>query len=93
MAMVVRQDVEKGPVTPTLPHARQDAHLPCFVLASFKPQRTALGQEPVLAGLGRAGEMVRLGHSLAAASLDGLFEHPASRADLIQVAGSDSSVC
>ena len=72
------QDVEKGPTTPALPQARQDAPLPGLcsrVAQSLNVPPT--GKELVSASSGRAGEMVRLGFSLTAAALDGLFEHPA----------------
>jgi hypothetical protein len=72
------QDVEKGPITPALPQARQDAPLPVlrsrFVQSLNVPP---MGKEPVSAGSGMAGVMLRLGVSLTAAALDGVFEHPA----------------
>ena len=73
-----RQDVEKGPITPTLPQARRDAPLPGLrsrVAQSLNVPPT--GKEPVSAGSGWAGGMLRLGPSFVAALLDSLFEHRA----------------
>lgn len=53
-------------------------NVPSFVLVSLKASTyRPRDKEPVSAGSGWAGEMLRLGFSLTAASLDDLFEHPA----------------
>jgi hypothetical protein len=70
--------------TPRLPRQPPDPWtrpFPGFVLASLKastyrPRAKSLSRQ----ARGREGEMLRLGFSLTVASLDGLFEHPATAA-------------